>query len=200
MREVQRGEMRERQRDFSAAYRSPRQSDNIHAHPSTSASKQEERKLPAWLCARKTRLWLPVALIIAIAAATFRPDTSPSGSEGFATLSQKFISDFQRKLFVQSGEFRETGTCSDRELLKWAKKHGVYADKLEVADFAFENPGVNASVWTDRVRWRRGMMATDKIIKGQPIVVVPLHLVLSPGRVSASELGPVLQAFPNLTR
>jgi hypothetical protein len=41
-------------------------------------------------------------------------------------------------------------SCNEEDLMQWALEQGVYAKKLQAANFAFENPSINSSIWTER--------------------------------------------------
>jgi hypothetical protein len=44
------------------------------------------------------------------------------------------------------------------------------------------------------------MMAVAPILRGEPLVAVPLHLVLSGNLAEQTDLAPALQLLPNLTK
>jgi hypothetical protein len=61
-----------------------------------------------------------------------------------------FLATLSRTSYGQrTGMGGDGGSCSEEELMQWALDQGVYADKVQAADFAFEAPA-NSSLWTDR--------------------------------------------------
>jgi hypothetical protein len=44
------------------------------------------------------------------------------------------------------------------------------------------------------------MMAIEPILRGEPLAVVPLRLVLSANQAQQTDLAPALQLLPNLTK
>lgn len=91
---------------------------------------------------------LPCAVLFCLVLIILQTMVSPES--GTAKWAQFLAPKVTPK--VTPGGYR--GKCSDQDLLAWAREKGVYADKITVADFAFEDVNAKESVWTDRIRWR----------------------------------------------
>jgi hypothetical protein len=85
-------------------------------------------------------LLLIVGVLAALCALTFVP-ASLLGGQGKGGPGTR-----------TTGKGGDGGQCSDMDLIKWATSRGVYADKITVADFAFENGEADGKVWTERLR------------------------------------------------
>ena len=87
------------------------------------------------------------------------------------------------------------GACGD--VLAWVRRHGGSCPKLAEAEFVFQDDDDGREArWWQRVRRRRGVIATETIEAGEEVISVPTSMLISVQAARATPgLGAVLKSL-----
>ena len=74
-----------------------------------------------------------------------------------------------------------------------AALNGAQVTKISIGEFLFEAEADPEKNWQQRLRKRRGMRATKRILKGEVVLSVPINITFSAENAKKTELSDVVE-------